>query len=332
MMEEKKTYTNYQVGSYMATFFLAMVGHDLALEAAFKSFSHVDALAAAVTLFQFGSCLLLPLILTQGKVLSTFPRTAKQGLPYLQLSLLVFGATFLATQSLHYVSYPTKCVFKSAKLIPTMLVYTFLLRGEKKHDSLDYFAASLLCLGTAGYGYGSSKPQDDTNTSSFGILLLSISIICDALVPNLQQRLMTSSSLQGVLPERKNIERSSLSSSEGLSAQAVMTNVNAVGFAMVLSYMVGSGAFVGVIAASIAHPRLLFLLVSLGGGLSTAVLAYTKLIKSSGSVVAVATSTLRKVVTVVLSYVFFPKPLSTLHVFSGLLVLAGILISAFRKK
>lgn len=331
-MEEQTTYTNSQVSSYMITFFLAMVGHDLALEAAFKSFSDIDSLAAAVTLFQFGSCLLLPLIVTKGRVLSTFPRTIKQTFPYLQLSLLVFGATFLATQSLHYVSYPTKCVFKSAKLIPTMVVYTFLLRGEKKYDSIDYSAAALLCLGTAGYGYGAGKPQDDTNTSSFGILLLSISIICDALVPNLQQRLMTSSSLQGVLPERKSIERNSLPSAEGLSAQAVMTNVNAVGFAMVLLYMMISGALMSVITASMAHPRLLFLLISLGCGLSTAVLAYTKLIKSSGSVTAVATSTLRKVVTVVLSYIFFPKPLSTLHVFSGLLVLAGILISAFRKK
>ena len=44
--------------------------------------------------------------------------------PYIRLSLAVFGATALATHSLHYVSYPTKVVFKAAKLIPTMIVST----------------------------------------------------------------------------------------------------------------------------------------------------------------------------------------------------------------
>ena len=332
MMEDETRYTKYQVGGYIITFFLAMVGHDLALEAAFKSFSDIDALAAAVTMFQFGSCLLLPVIVSRGKVLSTFPRTVKQGLPYVHLSVLVFGATFLATHSLHYVSYPTKCVFKSAKLIPTMLLNRCLLRGDKKYDSLDYFSATLLCLGTAGYGYGAGAPQDKSSTSFTGIILLSISVICDAIVPNLQQRLMTMSPQNVVLPERKSAERISVAKSEGLSAQAVMANVNLVGFLMILSYMIGSGSFTDVVTAALVKPHLFLLLVCLGCGLSTAVLAYTKLIKCSGSVVAVATSTLRKVVTVVLSYVFFPKPLSTLHVFSGILVLVGILISAFRRK
>jgi solute carrier family 35 (adenosine 3'-phospho 5'-phosphosulfate transporter), member B3 len=66
--------------------------------------------------------------------------------------------------------------------------------------------------------------------------------------------------------------------------------------------------------------------------LSTAVLAYTRLIQASGSVVAVAVSTLRKVVTVTLSYIVFPKQLLTIHVVSGVAVLGGIVLSSYSSK
>ncbi len=89
---------------YIVVFFFAMIGHEIALEAASTSFPQLESLAASVTMFQFGFCFLLPLITSRGTVLQTFPRTMKQIFPYIRLSILVFGATGLATQSLRYVS------------------------------------------------------------------------------------------------------------------------------------------------------------------------------------------------------------------------------------
>ncbi len=220
-------------------------------------------------------------------------------------------------------------MFKSAKLLPTMIVAS-ILNPTKKYSYLEYFAALLLCLGAGGFSFDSgSGTSGDSSTSSYGILLLTVSILCDAIVPNLQQKLMMPP--QSGLPVIINGNGTSKNNNGGLSAQAVMVNINAVGFAVILVGMVVSGSLVDAIKTSVVDPRLFYYLVCVGLGLSTAVLAYTKLIKASGSVVAVAVATLRKVATMLLSYILFPKPILRIHVFSSLLVLAGVLISTFCK-
>lgn len=324
------------------------------MEAASTSYSHLDSLTSAITLFQFGFCVGLPAIVEGPRqVLKTFPRSRTELSPYIRLSLAVFGATALATHSLHYVSYPTKVVFKSAKLIPVMVVSTIMNRS-KMFGSLDYISAAMLCAGAAGYSYGTGKDGKDNSTSFVGIALLSVSIVCDAIVPNFQQKLMARpagtvaytglpTAVNGVgapIPPTASSSRSccdSLTGSVdggglGLTAAELMVNVNAVGFLGLLVYMILSGSLVASVTTALSSPMLLVYLTVIGLGLSIAVFAYTRLIKSAGSVVAVAVATLRKVATVVLSYILFPKALLRIHVFSGLLVLSAILLNAYTRQ
>ena len=304
---------------YMFLFFGCMILHEIALEAASKSFGHLDALASAATCFQFSFCVLFPLMLSKGKGLENLPKSCHELLPYIRLSLLVFGATGLSTQAVRYVTYPTKVVFKSAKLIPTMAVAT--VWQDQRYSQLEYLAAVLLCAGAAGYSFGSSNSSasitnngDDasatTSGASWGIFLLISSIICDAIVPNYQKLLLN----------------------QGLSAAQLMINVNTVGTGAVLTYMLVTGQLLDIVIACQTHPVLLLYLTCVGVGLSTAVWAYTKLIQATSSVVAVAVSTLRKVGTICLSYILFPKPLLTIHIFSGMLVLLGMVLSSVAKE
>ena len=62
-------------------------------------------------------------------------------------------------------------------------------------------------------------------------------------------------------------------------------------------------------------------------GLGTAVLAYTELIRRAGPAVAVGVATLRKVFTILLSYIIFPKPMTPLHMASAALVICGLGVS-----
>ena len=101
-----------------------------------------------------------------------------------------------------------------------------------------------------------------------------------------------------------------------------------IGTALLVVYMTASGSLAAAGRATASRPLLLVYLFAVGVGLGTAVLAYTRLIQVSGPVVAVGVATLRKVATVVLSYVIFPdKPLTSLHKATGLLVLAGLVLS-----
>lgn len=318
--------------TYMLVFFAAMIAHELAMEAASKEFIELPGFANAVTLVQFAFCFLLPLIVTKGKALNRFPTTLSQLLPYVQLSLVVFGATALASQALVYVTYPTKVVFKSAKLIPTMLVST--CWNKASYRWIDYIAALLFCVGAAGYSYSSGGGPERSTWP--GLLLLMISVLCDALVPNMQQQFMS----RGIPTNGPNItilQPSKVGDGVGsplqpLSPAELMVNVNAVGCFGLFLYMASAGHLVAVVQTTVLHPRLATYLLLIGLGLSTAVLAYTRLIQASGSVVAVAVSTLRKVVTVTLSYIVFPKQLLTIHIVSCVAVLGGIVLSSYSDK
>lgn len=50
----------------------------------------------------------------------------------------------------------------------------------------------------------------------------------------------------------------------------------------------------------------------------------------SGSVIAVAIGTLRKIITIVLSYVVFPKEILTQHYIGSIAVIVGILLESIK--
>jgi drug/metabolite transporter (DMT)-like permease len=358
-------------------FFTCMVLMELALEGAFVTFPHtVNSLPYAVTIFQFACCFGLPVILSQGEALASFPRTLPACVPYISLSVVVLGSTFLASLSVRYVSYPTKVVFKSAKLIPTMIVAT-LLQQEKgsNYTGLDYMAATLLCAGAAGYGWRGGDENDGgggggggdslSHSSSYtGVVLLLVSVFCDAFTPNIQQRLMApiavpslpTASIVGpshgyphheasrplmslpnkvlalFLPTTNHQGHAHGGGGLGLSANALMTNANGIGCIGLVVVMTINGSLWEAIRATMVHLLLLVYLMVIGMALATAVWCYTRLIQKAGSVVAVAVATLRKVVTVVLSYIIYPKTMTMVHVASGVLVLGGIVLSSYSKQ
>lgn len=288
----------------------------------------------------------------------------------------MYGATACATMSLTYegVTYVTKVVFKSAKLIPTMIVGVVMdareersgvITKKKKYGALEYVSAFLLCLGAAGFcmspkdfegGEGDEtttevKAQESVDRKMnvdghwIGISLLAISVFCDALVPNLQQQLM-----QGVGcanpgqrkdSEDEELEMNSLFAEEvegetrtpqhhvaniGLSPQALMVNTNTIGFTLLVLSTIFRRSFLPIISFTVNNPHFLIMNLAVGIGLGTAVLAYTELIRRSGPAVAVAVATLRKVATVILSYIIFPKPMTGVHVISAVLVMGGIIV------
>ncbi|KAL7535606.1 hypothetical protein ACHAXR_006604, partial [Thalassiosira sp. AJA248-18] len=372
---------------FILLFFSCMVGHELALESLATTYQRFEHMPTSVTLFQFGFCVLLPLLLSLicsgGDVIKSFPRTWRQMFTYVKLSSVVYGATACATMSLRYegVTYVTKVVFKSAKLIPTMIVGVVMdARAERsgniikkrKYGVWEYSSALLLCLGAVGFcmspkdfvsednddGYKAPeqefvKGQMDLGGHWIGISLLVTSVFCDALVPNLQQQLMSGTSSSGgtasdpSLPLKNSegedeLEMKSLiddkggkqtqaihqqpKHTEGMSSQALMVNTNSIGFALLLLSTIFSRSFLPIMSFIITHPHFLLLHLTVGMGLGTAVLAYTELIRRSGPAVAVAVATLRKVVTVVLSYIIFPKPMTSTHVMSAGLVMGGLLV------
>ena len=240
-----------------------------------------------------------------------------------------------------------------------MVVATIFQRGS--HYSLwDYMVASLLCAGAAGYSWGSGNyaPLRRGDQSWFGITLLLVSVCCDASTPNIQQCLMAPPAAEVAALPTTVIHNHTTSTTPkypsflvlswcgkfrslflpphggglGLSASALMTNANGIGCMGLLMLMALNGSLAEALVAMCLHPLLLVYLVLIGVSLATAVLCYTRLILQAGSVIAVAVATLRKVATIILSYVVYPKALSTIHAVSALLVVGGILMSSYARQ
>lgn len=286
------------------------------------------------------------------------------------------------------VTYVTKVVFKSAKLIPTMIVGVVMdARAERagniikkrKYGIWEYGSALLLCVGAAGFCMSpktfedgeeevevdnAAKTEEDTEEFIegqmnlgghwIGIGLLTMSVFCDALVPNLQQQLMrgTSNAFDPSLSSKdsdsgdEESEMIPLNNEEekrpaqpiphpvttgGLSSQALMVNTNSIGFTLLLLSTIFRRSFLPIVLFFTTHPHFLILHLTVGMCLGTAVLAYTELIRRSDPAVAVSVATLRKVVTVILSYVLFPKPMTGVHVFSAGLVMGGMIVGYIGK-
>ncbi len=325
-------------------------------------------------------------------MIRNFPRQWKELFVYVKLSAVVYGATALATKSLAYsgVTYVTKVVFKSAKLIPTMLVGVIMdaraiKKGNttvKKHNYTvwDYGSALLLCIGAAGFcmspKHSSDSSDENLATTSnntagphwVGISLLIGSVFCDAFVPNISEQLMQQGPTNTIssmtrkdsgedLNGDEEVELKSLLVSNsgpnnnnnihhdnhataatskkkegGLSSASLMVNTNSIGFALLFLSTVVSSQLIPIVSFMAVHPHFLLLHLTVGCGLGTAVLAYTELIKRSGPAFAVAVATLRKVVTLVLSYIIFPKAMTITHLASSCLVLAGIAVGFAGKR
>lgn len=292
-------------------FFISMIVMEVLTEGTFSQYKDANPiLPSAITFFQFLSCFVFPLIINPS-TLFTIPTTPKTIFPYFLLSILVFGATALATTAVNFVPYSVKIIFKSTKLIPTMIVSSCM--HNVSYLWRDYLAAFFLCLGAVGYGYdpGKSSVVQNGDYKHVGILILVVSAFCDALVPNLQQDMMKL---------------------HNISAETLMVNTNVIGFVCASLYLCISGDLFSLIALVHQTPYLLVNLTAIGCSLAIAVICYTTLIKKAGSVFAVSVGTIRKIVTIALSYLLFPKELRPVHILSSFCVAVGIILEGYKSK
>lgn len=215
--------------------------------------------------------------------------------------------------ALAFVNFPLKVSFKSCKLLPTML-FGVLLTG-KRYTVLDYGAALMLAVGLAGLSFAdASSAKGDVNKLhdlAFGCFLLSLAVCSDALVPNLQEKLLREL--------RYPVGRMVLAS-----------NVASVVF--VLLFIAGTGELRGALEWSATHPRPAALIVVQALTSYAGLRCYLKVVKTLSGVAGVVTTTFRKVLTIVLSFLFFAKPFTFAHLQAFGCLAAGVALATYAKQ
>ena len=258
-----------------------------------------------ITSFEFGICSALSFLWL--RLTGADPSDAPRG-SLMRISLLVLASLVSGNVALRWVTYPVKVVIKSCKLLPTMALGSLLLR--KRYSYADQLAAVLLCAGIGGFTLadhgGGSSGGGSSSPVGVGVLLFAVS--CDA--------------VQVLLSERM------LRAAPHLTPMHVMLYTNGFAFLAVAAGILASGEHLKVPSGGLPLGQL----VLYGACSWVGVCCFTELIRSWGATAAIVATNSRKLLTVVLSYVIFPKPFKASFLWSGLAIVGGVLLHTYAKR
>ena len=218
--------------------------------------------------------------------------------------LLISSAT--SNIALSYINYPTKVVFRSCKLIPTMII-AMIYNGKKVHN-FEFGFGTIISLGMVLFA--AADFQVYPNFDFVGILLVSISVVADAFLPNFQERVFDHGSSR--------IE------------VTYFTNILCL-MAMTVTFT-ATGDLQEAFGYALANPNALILMAIYTFLAYIAITFHMALVKEFGGITTVLVGNTRKAITIVLSFILFPKPVSILYALGGIMVFGSLIGNAFMKE
>jgi len=194
------------------------------------------------------------------------------------------------------------------KLIPTMLVASIVHR--KVFSTAEYLFALCICSGLVLFA-----AADWSLAPSFhpiGLAFVTLSVCADAVLPNAQERLFRMGSTRLEVTFYTNIFT--------LISMTITTFLS--------GDLIGLFRFVQVSPDStrLCHYILVYTFIAY-----IAISFHMALVRRFGGVTAVLVATGRKGMTLILSFLLFPKKFSWLYVLGALMVLGGLLLSSLFK-
>ncbi|KAL0479137.1 hypothetical protein AKO1_008011 [Acrasis kona] len=235
---------------------------------------------------------------------------------YFLLGALMVAGVGLGNQALSYINYPTKILFKSSKLLFVMAAGVFITK--KKYGVWDYAASLLMMLGLFGLFYANNSAKATTDVVEAGLgwdafvgaSMLFSALASDSVASNVQEKIL------------QEMDR---------TPTELIFWGHLVGACILVVVCVVVGQLFPAIEFCVKNPSILIAL------LFYAVLSYVGVqfvhtcTKSFGIIVTLTITSSRKVISVMLSYILFPKPLTLVHFFAIVLVFIGIFLRIYSK-
>eukprot|EP00471_Norrisiella_sphaerica_P008561 CAMPEP_0184503514 /NCGR_PEP_ID=MMETSP0113_2-20130426/51934_1 /TAXON_ID=91329 /ORGANISM="Norrisiella sphaerica, Strain BC52" /LENGTH=296 /DNA_ID=CAMNT_0026893023 /DNA_START=611 /DNA_END=1501 /DNA_ORIENTATION=- len=161
------------------------------------------------------------------------------------------------------------------------------------------------------YHRAPNKELSEEQSTYHGIFLLIVAISCDALVPNIQERVLSGMRVRAV-------------------DMIMWTNMlSGVGTFL---YTLVSGELLAALALFAVNPMVLFWLVCQAICGYCGLRCYLFIVRECGAVSAVVATSFRKVATIVLSFLLFSKPFTRGHFLALLLLQAGVWLTIVSRR
>ena len=225
---------------------------------------------------------------------------------YTLLTACLMSSTSLSNMSLNYINFPTKVVFRSCKLIPTMIISTII--NKRVFQSAEYISAMSISLGLVIFAAADWKMTPSFNP--IGLAMVSSSVIADSILPNAQERLfrLGSSRLEVTL----------------------FTNFFTL-LAMTFTTLL-SGDLIGIFKLAMSNSQLATFMITYTCVSYLAISTFMTIVKKYGGVTAVLLGTARKAMSIMLSFLLFPKPFTWYYAIGAVMVLGGLLTASLLKQ
>ncbi|VDL78886.1 unnamed protein product [Nippostrongylus brasiliensis] len=225
---------------------------------------------------------------------------------YFLLAFFTVATMGLSNASVGYLNYPTQVIFKCCKLVP-VLIGGILIQG-KRYGCIDLCAAVCMSLGLIMFILADS--QVSPNFDPRGYIMITGALLADAVIGNIQE---------------KNMKK------YGASTNEMVLYSYSIGSVYLLMFTAISGELPEAFRFFMNNPWETYgyaLIFGLFGYLGVNVVI--TLITVCGALVAVTVTTLRKALTITLSFILFSKPFTIDYVWAGLIILFAIYLNLYR--
>ena len=244
-----------------------------------------------------------------GKLMTSEPLLFKKA-PFHIFGLLsvIIVITYAASNaSLVYIDYATKIIVKSCKLVSVMVVgIVFFSRRFKCYE---YVASVLLVIGLLFLALGGQSTMD-VSLSMTGFAFIFTSLLADSVSGNIQDV---------ILRDFRDSPSTLVFFSYSLGT-LILFAIN------VLSNELSEG-----FRFCQQNPSIYFFIVLFGalGYATSTIFAY--MIQESGIILSITLTTFRKCLSIILSFVVFPKPFSFYHFLAIVFIFSGIIIHVYKR-
>lgn len=215
--------------------------------------------------------------------------------------MIMFMDRMLNNVALKLLNYPTVLVLKSTKLPIVMLVGILL---QRKHFSRHKYTSACL-LAASAFLFSLGDQQVTPEYDWIGFLAICSSVLLDAFYVNVSEMLL----------QRKKPHLTELLFHQNLYASGIATLL------WVYSSTVGE-----VYEFVLHHPVIWFILVFRICAIYVGAYCIVLLLKEYGAVTTTCVTTLRKILSLSLSFLLYPKPVSMNHVLALMLFILAVSI------
>ncbi len=236
------------------------------------------------------------LVLTPKGIISSLKGTLQD---YAKLGTLTAAGMYFTNWSLQYLNYTLRVLFKASKILPTVLIAVMFYKksfSRSKYINIFVLVASIV-LFSYGDAVGKGKAGQGT-FDVFGVLLITVGVCADSLTSN--------------------YEEMHLFKVRNASHSEVMMAASLFGSAYMFLIMVFSGEAFGAFAYATTNPSLVVkVVVSCSAGYFS-ITFILKIIKRFSAVTAEIVKSIRRVVSIALSFLIYAKPFLSWHLLGSL--------------